>query len=297
MPRSRRRGGSREIRIKGFRPGKAPRRIVEATVGPDRLRSEAIDDLLPAAVEQALSETDLAPAVTPSVEAMRTIDEGVEVDVKVTVWPKTDHVPDYQDRRIEVESPIADDERVDEQVTQVRRQFAELETVTRHAQEGDFVSVDIAASREGWRYRRQPPPTCSTSSARGALSMVSTTSSPARGPAEILNFVWAAALRLRRARQEVDFRVLVKEVRRVKLLDLDDDWVAEVTEFDTVDELRSNLRTRLEAVGRSTARVELRNKLLDQLIGELDVELPPAIVNSEMESQLHRFAHRLEAQG
>ena len=140
---------SREIRIKGFRPGKAPRRIVEATVGPDRLRSEAIDDLLPNCGRPGAQRDRLAPAVTPSVEAMRTIDEGVEVDVRVTVWPETDQVPDYMDRRIEIESPVVDDERVEEQITQVRRQFAELETVTRQAQDGDFVSVDIAASAGG----------------------------------------------------------------------------------------------------------------------------------------------------
>jgi trigger factor len=289
---------SREIRIKGFRPGKAPRRIVEATVGPDRLRSEAIDDLLPAAVDQALSETDLAPAVTPSVEAMRTIDEGVEVDVRVTVWPKTDQVPDYRDRRIEVESPMADDERVDEQITQVRRQFAELETVTRHAQEGDFVSVDIAASSAGVEVPEATATDLLYELGSGSFVEGLDDILPGKGAGEILNFVGPLPSGFgERAGEEVDFRVLVKEVRRVKLPDLDDEWVAEVTEFDTVDELRSNLRTRLEAVGRSTARVELRNKLLDELIGELDVELPPAIVNSEMESQLHRFAHRLEAQG
>jgi trigger factor len=289
---------SREIRIKGFRPGKAPRRIVEATVGPDRLRSEAIDDLLPAAVDRALSETDLAPAVTPSVEAMRTIDEGVEVDVRVTVWPKTDQVPDYNDRRIEVESPIADDERVDEQITQVRRQFAELETVTRHAQEGDFVSVDIAASSGGVEVPEATATDLLYELGSGSFVEGLDEILPGKGAGEILNFVGPLPSGFgERAGQEVDFRVLVKEVRRVKLPDLDDDWVAEVTEFDTVDELRSNLRTRLEVVGRSTARVELRKKLLDQLIGELDVELPTAIVNSEMESQLHRFAHRLEAQG
>ncbi|HEX2405511.1 MAG TPA: trigger factor, partial [Acidimicrobiia bacterium] len=254
--------------------------------------------LLPAAVDQALSEADLAPAVTPSVEAMRTIDEGVEVDVRVTVWPKTDQVPDYRDRRIEVESPMVDDERVDEQITQVRRQFAELETVTRHAHEGDFVSVDIAASSGGVEVPEATATDLLYELGSGSFVEGLDDILPGKGAGEILNFVGPLPSGFgERAGEEVDFRVLVKEVRRVKLPDLDDDWVAEVTEFDTVDELRSNLRTRLEAVGRSTARVELRNKLLDQLIGELDVELPTAIVNSEMESQLHRFAHRLEVQG
>ncbi len=289
---------SREIRIKGFRPGKAPRRIVEATVGPDRLRSEAIDDLLPSAVDQALSETDLAPAVTPSVEAMRTIDEGVEVDVRVTVWPETDHVPDYKERRIEIDSPVVDDDRVEEQITQVRRQFAELETVTRQAQDGDFVSVDIAATAAGVEVPEATASDLLYELGSGTFVEGLDDILPGKGAGEILNFVGPLPSGFgERAGEEVDFRVLVKEVRRVKLPDLEDDWIAEVTEFDTVDELRSNLRTRLEAVGRSTARVELRNKLLDELIDELALELPPAIVNAEMESQLHRFAHRLEAQG
>ena len=289
---------SREIRIKGFRPGKAPRRIVEATVGPDRLRSEAIDDLLPTAVDQALKETDLAPAVTPSVEAMRTIDEGVEVDVRVTVWPETDQVPDYMDRRIEIESPVVDDERVEEQITQVRRQFAELETVTRQAQDGDFVSVDIAASAGGVEVPEATASDLLYELGSGTFVQGLDDILPGKGAGEILNFVGPLPTGFgERAGEEVDFRVLIKEVRRVKLPDLEDEWVAEVTEFDTVDELKSNLRTRLEAMGRSTARMELRNKLLDELVGDLDLELPQAIVNVQMESQLHRFAHRLEAQG
>ena len=289
---------SRELRIKGFRPGKAPRRIVEATVGPDRLRSEAIDDLLPTAVDQALTETDLFPAVTPSVEAIRTIDEGVEVDVRVTVWPETDKVPDYQDRRIEIDLPMVDDERVDEQITQVRRQFAELETVTRHAQDGDFVSVDIAATSGGVEVPEATASDLLYELGSGTFVEGLDNILPGKGAGEILNFVGPLPAGFGdRAGEEVDFRVLIKEVRRVKLPDLEDDWVSEVTEFDTVDELRSNLRTRLDAVERSTARLELRNKLLEELIAELDVELPPAIVNAEMESQLHRFGHRLEAQG
>ncbi len=289
---------SRELRIKGFRPGKAPRRIVEATVGPDRLRSEAIDDLLPTAVDQALTETDLSPAVTPSVEAIRTIDEGVEVDVRVTVWPETDKVPDYQDRRIEIDLPMVDDERVDEQITQVRRQFAELETVTRHAQDGDFVSVDIAATSGGAEVPEASASDLLYELGSGTFVEGLDSILPGKGAGEILNFVGPLPAGFGdRAGEEVDFRVLIKEVRRVKLPDLEDDWVSEVTEFDTVDELRSNLRTRLDAVERSTARLELRNKLLEELIAELDVELPPAIVNAEMESQLHRFGHRLEAQG
>ena len=84
---------AREVRIPGFRPGRAPRKVVEATVGADRIRSEAIDDILPEKVGEILSGEGLEAAATPSLDALRDVDGGFEVDVKVALWPVLDETP------------------------------------------------------------------------------------------------------------------------------------------------------------------------------------------------------------
>ena len=92
-------------------------------------------------------------------------------------------------------------------------------------------------------------------------------------------------------------QVLVKEVRQKRLPDLTDEWVAEVTEFAGVDELREQLGKQIEEVKRGIARNELRTGVLEALLAEIDLELPDSIINAEMENTLHRFAHQLEGQG
>ncbi len=79
---------SQDMKLKGFRPGKAPLPVIEAAVGTDRLRSEVIDDLVPPALSEILTEEELRPAVTPQLESLNDVDGGVEVEIKVTLWPE-----------------------------------------------------------------------------------------------------------------------------------------------------------------------------------------------------------------
>ena len=140
---------SKDLKIKGFRPGKAPRKIVENTVGSARVKEEAIDEVLPDVVEQALDEANLEPAVRPSVDAIRDLDDGVEVDVRITLFPTAQSIPDYDGRQVEVEAPESSEEAIQEQLNRLLDQFAELETVERASVEGDYVAINLNASKNG----------------------------------------------------------------------------------------------------------------------------------------------------
>ncbi len=115
---------SKDLNIRGFRPGKAPRAIVEASVGAARLRSEAIDEMLPEKVGAILTEADIDPAVPPSLESLEDTDDGVKVEVRVTLWPSLDDVPEIHDRTVEVGSPDVADDELQEQLDRFREQFA-----------------------------------------------------------------------------------------------------------------------------------------------------------------------------
>ena len=289
---------SHDLKIKGFRPGKAPRRIVEATVGPERLRSEAIDDLLPSLVADALRAADLNPAVPPQVENMKDIDDGLEVEVKIATWPELDHVPAYEALEVEVSQPEPTEEELERQLTRLRDQFADLEPAERPAVDGDFVSINLSATRDGAPVEEAAANDLLYEVGSGSFVEGLDTELPGSAAGAIIKFDAPLPEGFGDlAGQEVTMQVLVKEVRQKRLPDLTNEWVAEATEFETVDELRQELSEQIEGVKRDMARNELRTNLLEVLLAEVDLELPGSIVDAEMENTLHRFAHQLEGQG
>ena len=124
---------SQEVKIRGFRPGKAPRAIVEATVGAERLRSEAIDEMLPQKVGDVLTELGIEPAVPPAVESIEDSLIGVKVEVKVTTWPELPEVPEIHDRVVEVGSVDVTEDELRGQIDRFTEQFASVEEVDRAA--------------------------------------------------------------------------------------------------------------------------------------------------------------------
>jgi len=289
---------SREVKIKGFRPGHAPRKVVESAVGAERLRSDAIDDLLPAMVAEALNEHDLVPALNPAVDNIDEVDDGVEVQIRVTLWPELDTVPDFRDREVEVAVPAVGEEEMRSQIDRMRDQFSELETVERPVVEGDFVGIDLSASLDG------VPVEDATASdlllEAGSASFIDGIDEQVIGKkaGDIVAFDGPLPAGFGdRAGEQVAFRVLIKEVKEKRLPDLTDEWVADVTEFATVEELRGDLERRMTEIKRAGSIAQLRNGVLEQLLDEMDLEIPDRIIGAEMDSILHRFAHELDGQG
>jgi trigger factor len=290
---------SRELKIKGFRPGKAPRAVVERMVGAERLRGEAIDEILPEMVGKAIEQSALEPVTTPRVEDVRDGDEGsVEVDVRVTLWPTADVLPDYSNREVIVDVPSVDADEVDAQIDRFRSQFAELEEVERAGDEGDFLLVNITALRDGTEIEE--------ASANDLMYEIGSRSF-IPGLDEML--VGASAGDIRQgpatlpqgfgdhAGDEVTLRVLVKGVRGKRLPEVTDEWVGDVSEFDTVAELREALERNLTSMKLSMAIGDFRERLVEDLIADLDLDLPDALVQAEMEAGLHNLYHSLESQG
>ncbi len=285
---------AREVKIKGFRPGKAPLPIVEATVGADRVRQEAIEDLLNPVLNEVLSEEEINPAINPELESIDDIDDGVEVEVKVTLWPKID-LPNYRNRSIEVTNPAVSTEDVDEQITRMLEQFGTVEEVDRAAEEGDFISIDLEASQEG--------EDVSEARAEDILYEVGSGMLIAGVDDHIVGAVAGDVIEFsgplpdgfgERAGEEVDFKVTVHEVKERVLPDLDDEWVDENTEFDTVDELRSALEERLSDAKLRAVSREYSERALSTLREQVDIDIPESLVRAEMDRHLHEFLHRLE---
>ncbi len=285
---------AREIKIHGFRPGKAPLPIVEATVGADRVRQEAIDDLLNPTLTDVLRAEEIRPAVSPELSSLDDVDGGVEVEVKVTLWP-TVELPTYKDRKVEITNPEVTDEDLDIQLTRMLEQFATVEEVDRAARDGDFVSIDIEAAHDGEHIEDANATDLLYEVGSGLFVEGMDEQVLGAGAGDEIKFEAPLPAGFgERAGETVTFKVKVNEVKERILPELDDEFVDENTEFDTVAEFKEALRNQLgDAKLRAVTR-EFTEKAVATLRDQIEVDLPEALVRAEMDSHLHNFLHRLE---
>ena len=286
---------AREVKIPGFRPGKAPRRILEARLGADMARQEALRESLPEWYAQAVQDNDVDVIAPPEIDITAGQDDGeVAFDAVVEVRPKI-NVAGYQNLRVTVPSPLVADEDIEAQVERLRSQFGELRTVERPAVDGDHVSIDIAGSIGG-----EPVEGLTADDYLyevGSGSIVSEVDDHLRGAKVGDILVFDAEHPDPDEEQQISLRILVKEVKEKVLPDLDDEWANEASEFETVDELREDFRTRLGAVKRVQSQLALRQGVVDALVQLVIDDAPEPLVASEVDRRVRDLVHRLSHQG
>lgn len=289
---------AREVKIPGFRPGKAPRQLLEARLGGEVAREQALRDAVPDYYAEAAAAEDIDPIAPPEIDITGGEDSGdVQFDAVVEVRPVVE-LHGYDGLRIEIPSPDVPDETVDAQIDQLRDRFADLEESSAPLVDGQYADIDIkgyvhdevidALSASDFLYEV------------GSGAVVDKLDVELRGKrsGDILKFNDQLPERFEeRAGDDVAFQVLVKGTKRKVLPDADDDWASEVSEFDTIAKLRDDARRRLELMGRVQAQMAVRDKVLEAVAGLTDVDVPDPLVHREMEHRLHDLVHRLEAQG
>lgn len=285
---------AQEVRIHGFRPGKAPLPIVEATVGADRVRQEAIEELLNPVLNDVLKEEEIEPAINPQLESVDDIDGGVEVEVRVTLWPAIE-LPEYKGREIEVANPEVTPDDLTEQTRRMLEQFATVEEVDRAASEGDFVSLDLRAGSEGEPVDAARADDILYEVGSGLLIVGIDEHLVGVSAGQEITFTGVLPTGFGdRAGDEVDFTVTVHEVKERILPELTDEWVDENTEFDTVDELMTALDGSLADAKRRAVSREFSERAMSTLRDQVVIDIPEGLVRSEMDRHLHDFLHRLE---
>ena len=289
---------AREVRMPGFRPGKAPRQLLEARLGTGAAREQALRDALPEYYATAVETEDIDVIAPPEIDITAGEDDGdVEFDAVVEVRPIVE-VSGYDSLTVEVASPTVDDEAIDSQIDALRERFADLEDSTNPLTDGDYAQIDIKGSVDD-----EPVDGLSATDFLyevGSGSVVEKLDQELRGKkaGDILQFDDA----LPGGPDDepgttVSFRVLVKDAKKKVLPDADDEWASEVSEFDTIDELRNDARTRLEMYAKVQAQLEARDTVLEASSELVTIEAPEPLVAQEMERRLHDLQHRLEPQG
>jgi trigger factor len=285
---------ARDVRVPGFRPGKTPRRILEARIGSEYAREQALRDAIPEYLAAAVLENDIDLIATPQVDLTAGAEDGpVAFDATVEVRPEVT-VPGYGSLRVELMRPTPTDEEVDAQIDRLRKSFGELADVERPAVNGDNVSIDLWGGRgddalpglnvEDWSYEV------------GSGGVVAELDQELIGsePGDVLEF---SADHPVEGQEPIEFRVKVKQVRELVLPELTDDWAKEASDFETVDALRADITRRMTIVRAMQARMALAERTAEAA-GELVVdEVPDPLVNEEMRGRLNDLGVRLQNQG
>jgi trigger factor len=285
---------AQQVKIPGFRKGKVPRKVIDAQFGHDAVLGEFIEDSVPSYYREALREHDLAPITEPDIE-LGDVEEGKPLvfTAVVEVRPRLKlDASAYKGVRVERPAVQVSEEDVERFLDSLRDRFAELETVGRPSRTGDYVVVDLRATIHGEEVPEATRPDYLYALGAGEFGDKLDAELQGKRAGEILAFNDTLGPGAGdRAGQEVSFRVLVKEVKGKKLPEADDEFAKVASEFDTLEELRADLRDQVRKNRERSADADVRDRVLQAMIEAVEVDLPDTLVDEEVE---HRVLHAQE---
>ena len=285
---------AQEVRIPGFRQGKAPRQLLEAQIGTGAARSQAIQDAVPEYLSQAVRENKIDLIATPSIEVTKGEVEGVVgFDATCEVRPVIT-VGGYKGLRVELPSIEVKDSEVDDAIRSEQSRHGKLEDVDRAIAKGDHVSLDLSGVREG-----APVPGLNVED--WAYEVGKAWVSPSfddkligKKVGDKVEYTEAP----NGTTQDAEMTVVVKKVQEMVLEELNDEWVSShVAEFDTVDAWKSTLRKRLEDMKLNQARGVFVDRTTTALAELVEVDSPEAMINSDLQSRVRGTVEQFQAQG
>jgi trigger factor len=281
-----------QVKIPGFRKGKVPKPIIDAQVGKEAVLDEFVQSTVPGYFRKAVSEEELAPIGEPEID-LEQLEPGKPFvfTATVEVRPRL-HLEETDYKGVKVARPPLDvtEEEVDEWVDRLRQRFAELEPVERAVQDGDFVNVNISATKAGEAVEAASREDYLYGVGSGEFGEQLDAQLSAKKPGDILTFHDTLPERFGDELTDgsTSFQVLVKDVKGVRLPDVDDEFAKTASEFDTYQELRDDLRARLKELKERETLAVVRDRVLDAMVDTVDVELPESLVDEETQ---HRISH------
>lgn len=287
---------AQQINVPGFRRGKVPPMVIDRQVGRGAVLDQAINDALPKKYVEALQANSLEPLAQPEVEVTKLEDNEVleftaEVDVKPTI-----ELPGYEGLAAEVDDAVVTDEDVDQQIQSLRERFATLADVERPAADGDFVVLDLKATKDGEVLDGAEVAGMSYQVGRGGML---------DGLDEALTGMSAGEEKTFSSElvggdlvgESVEVLVAVSQVQEQELPDLDDDFAQLASEFDTVAELTDDVRVRLANGKRLEQAAAARDAVLEVLLDQVEVPLPETIVADELNARRQNVEQQLAMAG
>jgi trigger factor len=281
---------AQQVNIPGFRRGKVPAAVIDQRIGREAVLNEAVQEVIPQQLFAALQEHNVRSLGRPEVDNLEFNDGAplkftAEVDVRPEIT-----LPDLESVSITVDEVTVTDEDIDRYVGSLRDRFATLRTVERPVQQGDYAQLDLVATVDG-----QPVEggtATNISHEVGGSELLPGLDDVLVGMAagDQTSFV-TALVAGDHAGQDADVAVTVRTVKEKELPPLDDDFAQLASEFDTLEELRADVRAKLLRARGAEQLFQARDRALDELVGRAGVPAPEGVVRDEVE---HRKAHLTE---
>ena len=277
---------SEKINIPGFRKGKVPSAMIDQRVGRAAVLDEAINASLPTFYSQAAKDNDVLVIGRPNVEITELVDKEkfsftVEVDIRPDI-----KLPNFSEIKIEVDDVKVTDADIDEQVESLRTRFGTLNTVDKVVAKGDFVTIDLVATKDG--VELEGGVANDLSYEVGSASMIDGLDEAIIGLSKDGEKSFNTALVGMAEGETGSVKVTVKAVKERELPPVDDEFAKLASEFETLTELKADLSKRLSRVKQMEQGAQARDLLVEKLISTIDIPLPAEIIEAEVNDHLEK---------
>jgi trigger factor len=284
---------AKQVKIPGFRPGKAPARVLESRLGRGVVLDEVVNEAIPAKYMEAVNGGEVRTLGRPDIEVTK-IEDGETLAFSAEVDVRPDFtLPAFGELAVSVDDVELDESEVATQLDELRARFGTLTGVQRPVRTGDFVVIDLSATVDGEPV--EDAATTGLSYEVGSDQLVDGIDDALLGAeaGETKTFT-TKLLAGEHSGADAEVSVIVQSIKERELPDADDDFAQLASEFDTLDELRADLRERLGRVKKMQQAVQARDKVLEALLAVTEVPLPESVVDSEIEVRKHDAVHSFD---
>lgn len=283
---------SAQVRVPGFRPGKVPPRIIDQRVGRGAVLEEAINKAVPKAYSDAIRDNNVKALGQPDIDVTKVEDNDLiaftaEVDIRPDIT-----VPAYDGLAVTVDDAVVTDEELDEQFEALRSRFGTLKTVERAVASGDFVTIDLATKVNGEDV--EGGSATGLSYEVGTGNLVDGLDDAIIGKSANDSATFTTNLKAGpHGGEDAEVTVTVTAVKERELPEANDDFAQLASEFDTIDELKSDLKERIARIKSLGQGAQARDKVLELLVAQTEVPLPESLVKAEIDWREHDVVHQL----
>ena len=286
--------------VDGFRKGKAPRKLIMQHYGEDVFDNDAIEWLLQKDYPKSLIELEIEPVTQPEADIPKlTHGEGFKVKFEVYTPPVFD-VKDYEGVKVKAMSYEVTDEDVEMQLAQGQERGARLVTVEREAKDGDTVNIDYSGTIDGERFEGGTDTGHNLKLGSGSFieGFEEQLIGKKAGDAPLVNVVFPEDYHAEElSGKAAVFSVVVNEVRETEKPELNDEFAQDVSEFDTIAELRADIKTKLEEQCELQSEMAAKDSILEKIYEANDVDVPGAMVADQLEEMLKDIEREIKQQG
>ena len=291
----------KQITIPGFRKGKVPRQIIEKMYGPSFFYEDAVNELIPSAYEKAVDECELELVSRPEVSIVQ-IEKGKPFifTAEVAVKPEVE-LGQYKGIEVEKEDTTATDEEVDKEIDKERESNSRSITVEdRPVQDGDMTVIDFEGFVDGTPFEGGKGTDYPLTIGSGAFipGFEEQLIGAEIGKETEVNVSFPEDYHAKDlAGKPAVFKCTVKEIKVKELPELDDDFAQDVSDFDTLEEYKADVRKKIEERKAASAKAKKEDAVIEKIIEGAKMEIPDAMVKTQAEQGVDEFAQRLQMQG